>query len=54
VVSPGTEVPSRAMALGVPAKIRPDSVDPEKIIAPGVASYLERSRIYREQLRRID
>jgi carbonic anhydrase/acetyltransferase-like protein (isoleucine patch superfamily) len=54
VVSPGTVVPSRARALGVPAKIRPDAVDPARAIAPGVASYLERSRLYRDQLRRID
>src|SRR5918994_210155 len=54
VVSPGTVVPSRARALGVPAKIRPDAVDPARVIAPGVASYLERSRLYRDQLRRID
>src|ERR687898_78399 len=54
VVSPGTVVPSGARALGVPAKIRPDAVDPARVIAPGVASYLERSRLYRYQLRRID
>ena len=30
VVSGGIEVPSRAMALGVPAKIRPDAVDPRR------------------------
>jgi carbonic anhydrase/acetyltransferase-like protein (isoleucine patch superfamily) len=34
--------------------IRPDAVDPARVIAPGVASYLERSRLYRDQLRRID
>src|ERR671910_2026560 len=54
VVSPGTDVPSRARALGVPARIRSDAVDPAQAIAPGVASYLERSRLYRDQLRRID
>jgi carbonic anhydrase/acetyltransferase-like protein (isoleucine patch superfamily) len=54
VVPPGTVVPSGARALGVPAKIRPDAVDPARVIAPGVASYLERSRLYRDQLRRID
>jgi carbonic anhydrase/acetyltransferase-like protein (isoleucine patch superfamily) len=31
VVSPGTEVPSGAMALGVPARIRPGTVDRESV-----------------------
>src|SRR5580698_1655895 len=31
VVSPGTEVPSGAMALGVPARIRPGTVEPESV-----------------------
>jgi carbonic anhydrase/acetyltransferase-like protein (isoleucine patch superfamily) len=53
VVSAGTVVPSGAMALGVPARIRPDSVDPEQMIAPGVAAYRERGRVYREGLRLI-
>ena len=30
VVSGGVEVPARAMALGIPARIRPDAVDPER------------------------
>ncbi len=47
-------VPRRAMALGVPATIRPDSVRPELHIEPGAAVYRERGRTYREQLRRID
>lgn len=52
---PGTmRVPSGAMALGVPATIRPDSVDPGWHIAPGVAMYRERGRTYRAQLRRLD
>jgi carbonic anhydrase/acetyltransferase-like protein (isoleucine patch superfamily) len=53
VVSGGVEVPSGAMALGVPAKIRPDSVDPASIRV-GMLSYVERGRHYRAQLRRID
>jgi carbonic anhydrase/acetyltransferase-like protein (isoleucine patch superfamily) len=48
------EVPSRAMALGVPAKLRPDSVVPELMIEPGMATYLERGRRYRKELRRLD
>jgi carbonic anhydrase/acetyltransferase-like protein (isoleucine patch superfamily) len=48
------EVPSRAMALGVPAKLRPDSVVPELMIEPGMATYVERSRRYRKELRRLD
>lgn len=54
VVSGGTEVPSRAMALGIPAKIRPDAVDPRTMIEPGAASYVERGRQYRKELRRLD
>jgi carbonic anhydrase/acetyltransferase-like protein (isoleucine patch superfamily) len=33
VVAAGTEVPSGAMALGVPARIRPGTVDPESVRA---------------------
>ncbi len=54
LVSGGMVVPRRAMALGVPAKIKPDAVQPEVLIAPGMHVYLERGRFYREQLRRID
>lgn len=54
LVSGAMVVPSRAMALGVPAKIKPDSVNPEILIAPGMHVYLERGRTYREQLRRLD
>jgi carbonic anhydrase/acetyltransferase-like protein (isoleucine patch superfamily) len=31
VVSPGTEVPAGAMALGVPARIRPGTVTPDSV-----------------------
>jgi carbonic anhydrase/acetyltransferase-like protein (isoleucine patch superfamily) len=48
------EVPSRAMALGVPAKIRPDSVDPEVMIDIGAATYVDRAARYRKELRRLD
>jgi carbonic anhydrase/acetyltransferase-like protein (isoleucine patch superfamily) len=53
VVSGGVEVPPGAMALGVPAKIRPDAVNPATI-RMGMLSYVERGRLYRRQLRRID
>ena len=52
---PGTmTVPSRAMALGVPASIKPDAVDPELHIRLGMEVYRERGRTYRDQLRRLD
>jgi carbonic anhydrase/acetyltransferase-like protein (isoleucine patch superfamily) len=54
VVSGGVEVPERAMALGVPAKIRLDAVDPATMIEIGAASYVERGRRYRKELRRLD
>ena len=48
------EVPSRAMALGVPAKLRPDAVDYELMIALGAANYVHNGARYRKELRRID
>jgi carbonic anhydrase/acetyltransferase-like protein (isoleucine patch superfamily) len=48
------EIPSRAMALGVPAKLRLDAVDYELMIALGAANYVHNGRRYREELRRID
>lgn len=54
LVSGSMVVPSRATALGVPAKIKPDSVDPESQIVLGMRVYIERGRAYRNQLRRID
>jgi carbonic anhydrase/acetyltransferase-like protein (isoleucine patch superfamily) len=53
VVSGGTVVPTGSMALGIPAKIRPDCVTPE-MISLGMQSYVDRSRRYRAELRRID
>jgi len=53
VVSGGTVVPAGAMALGIPAKIRPDSVTPE-MIAVGMQSYVDRAKRFRQDLRRID
>lgn len=53
VVSGGMVVPSGAMALGIPAKIRPDSVTPE-MISMGMLSYVQRAKRYRSSLRRLD
>jgi hypothetical protein len=46
------EVPSGAMALGVPAKLRLDAVSPE-MIAPLAEGYVENARRYRSELRRL-
>jgi carbonic anhydrase/acetyltransferase-like protein (isoleucine patch superfamily) len=52
VVLNDTEVPSGALALGVPAKIRQGAANAEAI-AEGVATYVAKARHYREALRRI-
>ena len=54
VVPNDMEVPSRAMALGVPAKLRLDAVDYELMIAVGAANYVQNGAKYRSDLRRID
>jgi carbonic anhydrase/acetyltransferase-like protein (isoleucine patch superfamily) len=46
------EVPSGAMALGVPARLRLDSVR-QADIDLGVQAYIRRAQSYRDQLRRI-
>ena len=53
LVPMGTEVPTGAMALGVPAKIRPDCVTPDQIL-PLAANYVTNAARYRQELRRID
>lgn len=53
VVTNDMEVPSGAMALGIPAKIRPDCVDPE-MITEAVDKYIERAIHFRSQMRRLD
>lgn len=53
VVPNDMEVPTGAMALGVPAKIREGKVTPD-MITEGVEAYIERARLYRSQLRRLD
>jgi carbonic anhydrase/acetyltransferase-like protein (isoleucine patch superfamily) len=53
VVSDGTEIPSRAMALGIPAKIREDAVKPGGF-EDTVRRYVANGKRYREKLHRID
>ncbi len=53
VVTDDTEVPTGAMALGVPAKIVPDRVQPGSFIGH-VKVYAERARRYKTDLRRLD
>lgn len=53
VVSPGTEVPAGAMAMGVPARIRPDSA-PRETIESSVRTYVQLTTWYREGLVRLD
>ena len=47
-------VPTRAMALGVPATFKLDAVDPDLHIRVGMEVYRERGRTYRQHLRRLD
>src|SRR6185503_1718223 len=53
MVTANTEVPSRAMALGVPAVIKPDRSDPE-LVKLNAHGYVLNSRHYLEKLRRLD
>ncbi|MFW2381122.1 MAG: gamma carbonic anhydrase family protein [Acidimicrobiales bacterium] len=53
VVTNDTEVPSGALALGVPAKIRLDSASRE-MIESSAAAYINRIDVYRKHLRRLD
>src|SRR3954466_9737338 len=53
VVPNDMEVPSRAMALGVPAKIRPDAVSPGSF-TENVETYVANGKRYVAELRRID
>lgn len=54
LVPGGLTVPSRAMALGVPATLKLDAVRPAVHIQPGMEVYRERARTYRSELRRLD
>lgn len=49
----GMEVPSGAMALGVPAKIRLDAVNPE-LLAYAADVYVRNTHWYNAELRRLD
>jgi carbonic anhydrase/acetyltransferase-like protein (isoleucine patch superfamily) len=53
VVSNGTEVPARAMALGIPAKMRLDVI-PDGAFADAVAMYEANGKRYRDELTRLD
>lgn len=53
VVGNRVEVPARAMALGVPARIKPDAV-PEGAFADAVDRYVANTHRYNAQLRRLD
>ena len=53
VVSNGVEVPARAMALGIPAKMRLDSVEAGAFL-PAVEQYEKNGARYKEELRRLD
>jgi carbonic anhydrase/acetyltransferase-like protein (isoleucine patch superfamily) len=53
LVSGSMVVPRRAMALGVPATLKLDAVNPDHIKI-GMEVYRERGRTYRAQLRRLD
>ncbi len=53
VVSNGVEVPARAMALGIPAKMRLDAV-PDGAFEPAVAIYAGNALRYKTALRRVD
>ena len=53
VVPNGMVVPAGAMALGVPAKIRPDSVDVSDTLR-NAAQYVQNGERYRTDLRRLD
>lgn len=53
VVSNGTEVPAKAMALGIPATMRLDAV-PDGAIGLNVDAYVQNAARYRSELRRLD
>ena len=53
VVPNGMVVPTGAMALGVPAKLRPDSVDGGQTLR-NAASYVINGERFRRDLRRLD
>ncbi|GEL19272.1 gamma carbonic anhydrase family protein [Pseudonocardia asaccharolytica] len=54
VVSPGARIPARAMALGVPARIREGHSVPEGYSLPAVESYIQRGKRFRAELRLVE
>ena len=54
VVTPGTHVPARRMAVGAPARIRENYLVPADRINFGVESYVGRGTRFRAELRRMD
>lgn len=52
VLPDGTEVPSGAMALGVPARVRPDAVTRD-FTSETVDLYVQNGKRYRAELRRV-
>jgi carbonic anhydrase/acetyltransferase-like protein (isoleucine patch superfamily) len=53
LVTNGTEVPAGALAIGVPATIRPNASSAGQIAA-GVEAYVKNARRYRTELRLLD
>ena len=53
VVTSGTEIPARALARGVPARLLADQVEPGAF-ADSVTRYVENGRRYAAELRRVD
>lgn len=53
VLAPGTEVPTGASAMGVPARIRPGTVEPGSF-EDSVRTYVANGPLYRDGLRRLD
>ena len=54
LIPPRFHLPARKMAMGMPAKIRPDfDVDPE-MMAGNTQKYFENGQRYRAELRRLD
>lgn len=52
LVPPGTEVPSGAVAMGVPARIKPGAV-PQGMIESSVETYVRNAHWYNAHMRRI-
>jgi carbonic anhydrase/acetyltransferase-like protein (isoleucine patch superfamily) len=48
------EVPSRALAVGVPARLKLDAVDPSIMITANAANYVRNGKHFKEHLRRLD